>query len=417
MPIRKLKGARFMKKKLPKPENWIDFEDLCKRLWTEVWNYPETRKHGRSGNAQQGVDIYGKYLGRGGLIGIQCKGKDDYSKQQLSNAEIDEEINLAKQFKPALTKFYFATTANRSAKIELHIRHCNEQCLSDGQFEVHIFFWEDIVDLIFEHQSVYDFYMGANGFKNTTQAKISFEDGSDRQVLSPVFQQHETIFKSLEMLKFLDYTKIMSEMHKAPKPFGVIVPKAESFEGFVDFMNQKHLPHDYQNKLKDPQPVRFTVDYMARCKRIINHSVNVIRLSLQNTGGAVLEDFKVYFSFSHALEVERVNKRTGFFDDFSYSYNLWFTNEEDAEFQPQRNSLVQKDHILIDPVCFCTLPETREVTIKWRLVARDYENTGWLKIQLDPTFKFSQHINYVEVPSEHQENTIFLSELEFRNED
>ena len=26
-----------MKKQLPKPENWQDFESLCKKLWGEVW--------------------------------------------------------------------------------------------------------------------------------------------------------------------------------------------------------------------------------------------------------------------------------------------------------------------------------------------------------------------------------------------
>jgi hypothetical protein len=46
------------KKQLRKPENWQDFESLCKKLWGEIWNCPEIKKNGRKGQPQHGVDIY-----------------------------------------------------------------------------------------------------------------------------------------------------------------------------------------------------------------------------------------------------------------------------------------------------------------------------------------------------------------------
>ena len=33
-------------KSLPKPQNWQDFETLCKKLWGEIWSCPEIKKNG-----------------------------------------------------------------------------------------------------------------------------------------------------------------------------------------------------------------------------------------------------------------------------------------------------------------------------------------------------------------------------------
>lgn len=47
-------------KSLPKPQNWQDFETLCKKLWGEIWECHEIKKNGRQGQVQNGVDVYGK---------------------------------------------------------------------------------------------------------------------------------------------------------------------------------------------------------------------------------------------------------------------------------------------------------------------------------------------------------------------
>ncbi len=89
-------------KSLRRPDNWQDFETLCKKLWGEIWNCPEIKKNGRSGQNQNGVDIYGIPKGENEYYGIQCKGKDEYSNKQFSVDEINEEIDKAKTFTPTL---------------------------------------------------------------------------------------------------------------------------------------------------------------------------------------------------------------------------------------------------------------------------------------------------------------------------
>lgn len=119
------------KLQLRKPENWQDFERLCKVLWGEIWECPDTiKRNGRQGQAQKGVDVYGIKKGECVYRGIQCKGKDDYTNSQLTEPEIDNEIAKALLFTPKLKSFYFATTANKDAHIEEYIRKKNLESIS-----------------------------------------------------------------------------------------------------------------------------------------------------------------------------------------------------------------------------------------------------------------------------------------------
>lgn len=45
---------------IPPPANWQDFERLCYDLYKKVYNSEDVHMHGRSGQAQHGVDIYGE---------------------------------------------------------------------------------------------------------------------------------------------------------------------------------------------------------------------------------------------------------------------------------------------------------------------------------------------------------------------
>jgi hypothetical protein len=164
------------RKQLRKPENWKDFERLCKKLWGEIWDCKEIKMNGRNGQSQHGVDVYGIPIGESTYYGIQCKGKDDYSHKQLTETEINIEIELAKSFRPALAKLYFATTANKDANIEEYIRLKDIENRRDGLFQIHLFSWEDIVDLIDENKETHDWYLNLNKFKVKSDVIISFEN-------------------------------------------------------------------------------------------------------------------------------------------------------------------------------------------------------------------------------------------------
>src|SRR5680860_537423 len=58
---------------LPPPRSWDEFEEIAWDLLSREWNDPNAVRHGRQGQAQQGVDIYGRRQGQGPYIGAQCK--------------------------------------------------------------------------------------------------------------------------------------------------------------------------------------------------------------------------------------------------------------------------------------------------------------------------------------------------------
>lgn len=175
------------KLQLRKPENWQDFERLCKVLWGEIWECPDTiKRNGRQGQAQKGVDVYGVKKGECAYRGIQCKGKDDYTNSQLTESEIDNEIAKALLFTPKLKSFYFATTANKDVHIEEYIRKKNLESISNGGFEIDIFAWEDIVDLIEAHRNTYNWFLNNCSYKDVSDVEV-FIGGEKEHTIFPEY--------------------------------------------------------------------------------------------------------------------------------------------------------------------------------------------------------------------------------------
>lgn len=176
-----------------KPENWQDFEKLCTKLWCEIWNCADSiKRNGRSGQAQHGVDIYGMPEGKDGYYGIQCKGKNDYTQSVLTAEEIDEEIEKAKLFKPALRQLIFATTASKDAAIEEYVRCKNLELQKQRLFSIDIFAWEDIVTKIEDYRSVWNWYVNNCMYNDVCDVKVSFLDNEEITIHPRYVRRHTT---------------------------------------------------------------------------------------------------------------------------------------------------------------------------------------------------------------------------------
>lgn len=161
------------------PRNWQDFEELCEKLWGEIWHCTDTiKRNGRLGQNQCGVDVYGTPDDGIDYYGIQCKGKDSYTNSQLTTKEIDQEIEKAKKFKPQLKKFYFATTAVKDAKTEEYIRIKNVESRNSGGFGIDVFSWEDIVDKLKQNRDTYNWYINDCQYidNSDVDVKVAGED-------------------------------------------------------------------------------------------------------------------------------------------------------------------------------------------------------------------------------------------------
>ncbi|MCP3463582.1 hypothetical protein [Bradyrhizobium sp. CCGUVB23] len=124
------------------PASWDKFEEICADLFSRIWNDPELVRYGRSGQRQNGVDIYGKQ--NGADSGVQCKGKRIWPPTKLTIKEIDAEIEEAKKFRPVLKTYIIATTADNDVAVTDHVNAISEKHAAEGLFRVTVFGWREL---------------------------------------------------------------------------------------------------------------------------------------------------------------------------------------------------------------------------------------------------------------------------------
>lgn len=152
------------------PANWQDFERLTLDYARKAWEDDYAERHGRQGQAQAGVDVFGFNRSACEETGIQCKKKQNFASpsKQLTTAEIDAEISAAKGFMPKLDRFVIATTGPRDSNLQAHVRALN----AAGQpFKVSLMFWEDFQDFLNNHTDLMYRY-----YKEVLEYRASYDE-------------------------------------------------------------------------------------------------------------------------------------------------------------------------------------------------------------------------------------------------
>lgn len=121
---------------LEPPADPVEFESLCLDLFRDIWDDPGAKKNGRSGQKQDGVDVYGRTSE--GWVGVQCKQRDRRLRSGLTCEELKEEVAQAENFEPKLSRFVVATTGPRDARILSCAR------VISASFTVEVWAWDDI---------------------------------------------------------------------------------------------------------------------------------------------------------------------------------------------------------------------------------------------------------------------------------
>lgn len=143
---------------LPPPNNWQEFEALTFDLFKRLWKTDDAHMHGRSGQQQHGVDVYGTDRVHEKWVGVQCKGKNGDYHAEVTTSELQQEVEKAKKFTPALNRFVLVTTAPNDQKIQKEARRLNLENLKSGLFEVDVMGWEELKHLIQDHPDVLETY-------------------------------------------------------------------------------------------------------------------------------------------------------------------------------------------------------------------------------------------------------------------
>ena len=135
----------------PTPQNYNEFEEMVRDIFAAHWNDPDTKIFGRSGQAQKGVDIYGRPNQHGAWFGIQCKVRKT---GELSRRTLEEEIRLARSFHHKLHTYTFVTTHARDTSLQKIVEELDAAESSAGNFRVQIKFWEDVCSLLAENINI-----------------------------------------------------------------------------------------------------------------------------------------------------------------------------------------------------------------------------------------------------------------------
>lgn len=357
-------------KNLRRPTNWQDFETLCKKLWGEIWNCPEIKKNGRNGQTQHGVDVYGMPFDDDQYYGIQCKGKDEYTNKQFTKDNIIEEIEMAKLFQPTLKKLYFATTALKDAGIEEFVRKKNIDNKAKRLFEVHIFSWEDIVDLIDENKQTHDWYVKSQNFKTTRRVSVTFQDNLTELTLTPKFKRIVTHYTQKKN-SAVPYNNSLTALMQYEKRFSTIGVGNTSMSGTKVNLSYSHL-----------------------------------YFQIHNTGLATLEEFKMFFEFNGEVQdLKETNEEyTGFplirpTSHYRTDVTLW-TESMSGKVVPKKSILVGDDEFTSDDIFLKPFPKNYEILVRWKLISKDFKDEGTLKLIIKPDFERKYNEVLVEDPLE-----------------
>ena len=366
-----------MKKSLRPPENWQDFESLCKKLFGEMLLCENTiKKNGRLGQSQNGVDIYGIDTENKGW-GIQCKGIDNYSNKKLTEDEVVAEIEKAKNFKPELDFFVITTTAQKDVKIEEFVRLKDFENRRFNSFRILLYSWEDLVDLIDEYINTYNWYVNSISFKTLFDVEVSTHtsDSHDNNTIKPTFN------------------KIVAQNIFDVKNFTAQESLRSKFKVFNGFVTSNYTT--FSNNL-------------SWCKLGIN---------IYNSGNKVIEDWKIFLTFDN--NIKRISDGKSGIEKLISNSNTTTIYEEDKElvYKPYNNqALIQKDskyfEFFILPFHYC-----RETYIEWELLARDFNRSGRINLIVEPQFIINEVKNFVKTSEEAGEVITFSEFIEETNQD
>ncbi len=122
-----------------KPTDDSAFEDMCARIYGELFGDQLPKINGRRGQAQGGVDVFvNSPMGR---LGIQSK---RYVDGALTLTMVEKELQRAEKKNVPIVKLIVATTAAADATLLQSVQNLSDKRVAAGQFPVEIEFWDDI---------------------------------------------------------------------------------------------------------------------------------------------------------------------------------------------------------------------------------------------------------------------------------
>jgi hypothetical protein len=136
------------------PLYWQQFEELSVGMLREVYDVPNAQGYGRPGQAQNGVDVYGK--SRFGMIGVQCKrladldkNGDPYPGGPITRRFLRDAASESLAFGEPLKIWILATTARRDTAVQGYVDELNGEWERDQRDRIAIVWsWDECISYL-----------------------------------------------------------------------------------------------------------------------------------------------------------------------------------------------------------------------------------------------------------------------------
>lgn len=357
---------------LRRPANWQDFESLCLLLWRAEWKSEDLKKNGRNGQAQKGVDICGHKEGESEYSGIQCKCKP--GNKPLSIDDIDDEIENALEFKPALRRLVFATTADKDASIEEYVRIKDVENREKNLFSIDIKSWQDIIDMLEINKQVLNMYLDivAEDYAVT----VMFENKSMETIICPKFMR-------------INYLESLSQNKTKP----IINEKQPSANIACDLLHQYYPSYEISKKSKTSKIATVRI---VRGHIETNHAFCPIKIVVINNGKSPIDDYKIVFTFSNTdvLFATTNVKKTEMILPISFSKRVSNVKYLDGEgITMLGNSIVPGDYDVTDDLFIHFPNDVQDVQINWKLLSRQFSEEGILRLVVQSEYIDEERVN------------------------
>lgn len=343
-----------MKKIYDIPKNWQDFEDLCKEIWQEEWKCREIQAHGRSGQKQYGVDIFGIPNGETNYYGIQCKHRS--IGEQLTETEIDQEIENAKGFPVPLKMLYITTTADNDAKLQKHIMEIDIDNRKKGIFGVAIFSWQEICDRLRKHKNVLDWYLTEKFSNRRMELVINGLDVNSEEItLEPKY------IKRISKIQYRPPVEISNDHKKSLEP-------------------SIKLYENIKQQYKENPIIQFNAISSFRKKLKINKSLIELTIDISNSGDDPIENFYIFIDIN----------------DNDYSNGVYFQDndilvqKDDAERMQQQfrydgeNEIINSGMMKTMKTHINLSKEESKIMLTYDFYSKNYKTNGLITILSKP---------------------------------
>jgi len=350
------------------PKNWQDFENLCLKLWGEIWEIPhEIEFNSDNGQGQQGVDIYGAVNDGAKYNGIQCKNKKlnliDGSPNRITIGDVQAEIEKALHFQPQLSKLVIATSLPKDQKIEEYIRKKSVENVANKLFSIQICFWDFFERKIPEFPKVNDWYLKHENHFRQSGIGVTFNGGETELEAYPKYKK--IITNNI-------YNSQANDLNR------IIESKPAILKGPL---------HSFLER---------TGDWEQYCW---------FKLIVKNTGKRPIEDYKIDLEFEGDFESAGTEEPDVFnYKTFKSNVKAYSDCNKSLLIEPYSSVLVPSDSfstkgIYIKP----KIGQRGKVMIKWKLLSRDFEDEGELIIIIVPKYNIERVETYVENKSDEGE--------------